>query len=235
MPTGTFFEKVEKLKMIHRVLILLGTVVLLAGIFVALVYIPKSKEITRLNKEITGLEKKINQAKIKARTLKKFEAEQVEVEAQFREALTLLPNKREIPSLLRGITQLGSDAELEFRLFSPKKEKARDFYPRNRFNQLSLQHPVDLRPETHLPSQRVSSSPDRHPLYNSLFPDALQRTDSQNLTDLCAANAGRHLLNNRNRYSETTSRKSGRLHGYSKRLALIYKRLHYQAYDSRRQ
>ena len=128
MPTGAFFEKVEKLKMIHRILILVGTIVLLAGIFVALVYIPQSKEITRLNKEIASLEKKINQAKIKARTLKKFEAEQVEVEAQFREALKLLPNKREIPTLLRSITQLGSDANLEFRLFSPKKEKARDFY-----------------------------------------------------------------------------------------------------------
>jgi type IV pilus assembly protein PilO len=128
MPTGTFFEKVEKLKMIHRVLILVGTIVLVAGIFAALVYIPKSKEITRLNKEIAGLEKKINQAKIKARTLKKFEAEQIEVEAQFREALNLLPNKREIPTLLRSITQLGSDAELEFLLFSPNKEKARDFY-----------------------------------------------------------------------------------------------------------
>ncbi len=128
MPTGALFEKVEKLKMIHRILILVGTIVLLAGIFVALVYIPQSNEITRLNKEISGLEKKINQAKIKARTLKKFEAEQVEVEAQFREALKLLPNKREIPTLLRGITQLGSDANLEFLLFSPKKEKARDFY-----------------------------------------------------------------------------------------------------------
>ena len=69
MPTGTFFEKIEKLRMIHRVLILVGTIVLVAGIFVALVYIPKSKEITRLNKEIAGLEKKINQAKIKARKL----------------------------------------------------------------------------------------------------------------------------------------------------------------------
>jgi len=128
MPTGTFFEKIEKLRMIHRVLILVGTIVLVAGIFVALVYIPKSKEITRLNKEIAGLEKKINQAKIKARKLKKFEAEQIEVETQFREALNLLPNKREIPSLLRSITQLGSDAELEFLLFSPNKEKARDFY-----------------------------------------------------------------------------------------------------------
>jgi type IV pilus assembly protein PilO len=128
MPTGTLFEKVEKLKMIHRVLILVGTVVLLAGLFVWLVYLPKSTQIDQLNKEIASLERKINQAKIKARSLKKFEAEQVEVEAQFREALRLLPNEREIPTLLRSITQLGSDSSLEFRSFTPKKEQPRDFY-----------------------------------------------------------------------------------------------------------
>lgn len=128
MPTGALFEKVEKLKMIHRVLILVGTIVLLAGLFLWLVYFPKTDQIKRLNKEIAGLEQKINQARIKARSLKKFEAEQVEVEAQFQEALRLLPNKREIPTLLRSITQLGSDSNLEFRSFSPRKEKARDFY-----------------------------------------------------------------------------------------------------------
>jgi type IV pilus assembly protein PilO len=128
MPTGALFEKVEKLKMVHRILIFAGTIALLAGLFAWLVYIPKTNEIAGLRKEIAGLDKKINQAKIKVRSLKKFEREQVEVEAQFQEALRLLPNKREIPALLRSITQLGSDANLEFRLFSPQREKARDFY-----------------------------------------------------------------------------------------------------------
>ena len=128
MPTGALFEKVEKLKMVHRILIFAGTIVLLAGLFAWLVYIPKTNEISGLRKEIAGLEQKINQAKIKVRSLRKFEKEQVEVEAQFQEALRLLPNKREIPALLRSITQLGSDANLEFRLFSPQREKARDFY-----------------------------------------------------------------------------------------------------------
>ena len=128
MPTGALFEKIEKLKMVHRILIFAGTIVLLVGLFAWLVYIPKTNEISGLRKEIAGLEKKINQAKIKVRSLRKFEREQVEVEAQFQEALRLLPNKREIPALLRSITQLGSDANLEFRLFSPQREKARDFY-----------------------------------------------------------------------------------------------------------
>ena len=128
MPAGDLFEKFEKLKMVHRILIFGGTIVLLAGLFVWLVYVPKTNEISRLSKEITGLEQKIRQAKIKIKSLKKFEKEQAEVEAQFQEALRLLPNKREIPALLRSITQQGSDANLEFRLFSPQREKARDFF-----------------------------------------------------------------------------------------------------------
>ncbi|MEE9610799.1 MAG: type 4a pilus biogenesis protein PilO, partial [Desulfatiglandales bacterium] len=43
------------------------------------------------------------------------------------QALRLLPNKKEIPRLLRSVTQLGSDSQLEFRLFSPQKERAQDF------------------------------------------------------------------------------------------------------------
>jgi type IV pilus assembly protein PilO len=128
VPEGALFEKVEKLKMVHRILILVGTVVVLGGLFTWLVYIPKSNDISRLKKEISSLEQKIAQAKIRARDLAKLEAEMAKVEGQFQEALNLLPNKREIPSLLRSITQLGSDSNLEFRLFSPKREKPRDFY-----------------------------------------------------------------------------------------------------------
>ena len=58
----------------------------------------------------------------------KFRARKAEVTAQFKAALRLLPNKKEIPSLLRNITQLGTDSRLEFRLFSPQGEKSKGFY-----------------------------------------------------------------------------------------------------------
>jgi len=114
--------------MAYRVLILAGTVVFLAGLFVWLVVLPKTSEIAKTKKEIAVLNQKLNQARVRARNLKKFEVEQAEVTAQFREALKLLPNKREIPSLLRTITKLGTDSHLEFLLFSPKREKAGNFY-----------------------------------------------------------------------------------------------------------
>lgn len=128
MEESPFLEKIEKMRMAYRVLILVGSIVLLGGLFVWLVVVPKTSEITKTEKEIATLNQRLNQARIRAKNLKKFEAEQAEVNAQFREALKLLPNRREIPSLLRTITKLGTDSHLDFLLFSPKREKTRNFY-----------------------------------------------------------------------------------------------------------
>jgi type IV pilus assembly protein PilO len=128
MDLGPVFEKIEKIKMPVRIVILAGTVVLLAGLFVWFFYIPKAEEIEKTRKEIAALEQKLTKARITARRLPQFEAEWAEVDTQFKEALKLLPNTKEIPTLLKTITQLGSDSQLEFRLFSPQREKMQDFY-----------------------------------------------------------------------------------------------------------
>jgi type IV pilus assembly protein PilO len=128
MKTGALFEKVEKIKMPIRIAIFVGTLVLLAGLFVYFVYLPKAEEIAKTREEIARLQQKLNQAIVRARALKKFEADYAEVDAQFQEALKLLPNTKEIPSLLKSITQLGTDSQLEFLLFSPQREKPQDFF-----------------------------------------------------------------------------------------------------------
>jgi type IV pilus assembly protein PilO len=128
MELGPFFEKIEKIKMPVRIVILIGTVVLLGGLFVWLVYIPKTEEINKIKGDIATLEQKLNKAKLMVKRLKQFQAEWDVVKTQYDEALKLLPNTKEIPTLLKTITQLGTDSQLEFRLFSPQREKAQDFY-----------------------------------------------------------------------------------------------------------
>jgi type IV pilus assembly protein PilO len=128
MKTGALFEKVEKIKMPIRIAIFLGTIVLLAGLFIWFIYLPKTEEIAQTRAEIAKLQQKLNQAIVRAKALKKFEAEYAEVDAQFQEALKLLPNTKEIPSLLKAITQLGTDSQLEFLLFSPQRERPQDFF-----------------------------------------------------------------------------------------------------------
>ena len=122
------FKKAEKLKRAHRILIFAGTLFLLGGAFFYLVYMPNTTEINRIENEIAELKQRIAVTKAKIKNLAKFRDEYARVEKQFQEALKMLPDKREIPTLLASISQLGIDSKLQFRLFSPGKEAPQDFY-----------------------------------------------------------------------------------------------------------
>ena len=124
----SLIEKVEKIKMLYRIIILVGTFLLLGTVFVFLVYFPKAEKISQTTTEIAGLQKKINKAKITVKDLAKLEKEEAQIDEQFREALMLLPNEREIPSLLRNVTQLGNQSNLKFLLLRPINERPRDFF-----------------------------------------------------------------------------------------------------------
>jgi hypothetical protein len=73
MDAETFFNKVENIKMPVRIVILLGTVFLLGALFIWLIYIPKSEEIRQTKSTIASLQQKLDRAKIRSRSLKKFE------------------------------------------------------------------------------------------------------------------------------------------------------------------
>jgi len=128
MKTGALFEKVEKIKMPIRIAIFAGTIVVLVAAFWYFIYDPYSAEIAQTEEKIAKLQTEINKAKARAANLRRFEAEYAEVDAQFQEALKLLPNTKEIPSLLKSITLLVTDSQLEFLLFSPQRERAQDFF-----------------------------------------------------------------------------------------------------------
>ena len=128
MGSGSFIEKIEGIRILHRILIFAATLIVLGGLFVLLFYFPKTNDISRTEKEISGLKVQIAQAKLQAKQLVKLEADLTKTEVEFQEALNLLPKKSEIPSLLRNITQLGLDSNLEFKLFGPQGERPRDFY-----------------------------------------------------------------------------------------------------------
>ncbi len=124
----SFIEKVEKIKMPIRIVILVGTIVLLAGAFIWFVYMPKTQQIQKMELSVQELSKKLADVKKKAREIEKFEQKFAQVTAQFDEALKILPDSKEIPSLLTNITRLGNSAGLNFQLFSPQKERGMGFY-----------------------------------------------------------------------------------------------------------
>ncbi len=121
-------EKVEAIKPTYRIVIFAGTVLLIFAIFYFLSFSPKAKRIDQLKNEISNLEMRIKKAKALARRLPEFKKKAEKMEKQFRVALELLPNQREIPSLLERINHIGIETDLVFQVFRPGREKSEGFY-----------------------------------------------------------------------------------------------------------
>ena len=59
--------------------------------------------------------------------IEQFKKELQEIDVQVKRISTILPETREIPELLKGISNLGQQNGLEFLLFKPEKENPREF------------------------------------------------------------------------------------------------------------
>ncbi|MDM8535547.1 type 4a pilus biogenesis protein PilO [Desulfobacterales bacterium HSG17] len=123
-----FFDKIGKLSKLHKILICVGTLILLLGPTIYFVYIPKHKQIDQLTGEYNSLMSELKDAKRRASQLNKYKAEMKAVEDKFQIAKQALPESEEIPGLLTSISRAGQDSGLEFILFKPEKEKKQGFY-----------------------------------------------------------------------------------------------------------
>lgn len=129
MEGQTIFEKIEAIKMPVRLAILIGSIALIAGAFFYFIYLPKSDEIKKAKASIDELETKLKQAKLERAKLPATQKKKAEVDAQFNEALKMLPNSKEIPSLLTKVSELANEAQLDaFGGFTPKPEVEKEFY-----------------------------------------------------------------------------------------------------------
>jgi type IV pilus assembly protein PilO len=119
---------VGSLSRVQRILISLVTFGAIVGGYVYFVYLPKLEEKSALDKQYEDLNARLATYRTKAASLKKFEALMAQAQARFNEAMAQLPDSREIPSLLTGISRSGSDAGLEFLLFQPLPEAQQAYY-----------------------------------------------------------------------------------------------------------
>lgn len=117
-----------KLNNTHKLLICLGAWAVPVAAFVLLLFMPKMEEIGQLQDRINRLNSEISGLRTVAAQLDQHQAKMAEVEEHLRVASLLLPEEREIPHLLTNISNLGTDAGLDFLLFRPQAEVRKEFY-----------------------------------------------------------------------------------------------------------
>jgi type IV pilus assembly protein PilO len=125
---SVFFEKVGELTKIQRLLICLVTFAVIGGGYYYFVFMPKHDELKKLELHYQSRVKQLATYKKRAAKILKYEKLMAKAQEEFNIAMRALPDKRELPSLLTGISKAGSDAGLAFHLFKPEKEINKEFY-----------------------------------------------------------------------------------------------------------
>ena len=121
-------EKIIKLPTKQKILLLVLVVIIEAAALIWFLYLPKHQELTGLKAELAKLQSEIDDKTRIANNLPRLQKEFDQLNFELAQALTELPNSKEIPSLLTSITTVGKNAGLDFLVFRPKAEVVKDFY-----------------------------------------------------------------------------------------------------------
>jgi type IV pilus assembly protein PilO len=108
----------------------IGLVFLIAVVAGAyfLVWNSKKPELEKAQAEQQQLLQKLESKAKKAANLDAYKAQLAEMEQSFGAMLRKLPNKTEVPNLLTDISQQGTAAGLDQKLFQPNSQVVKDFY-----------------------------------------------------------------------------------------------------------
>jgi len=121
-------EKILKLPTKQKILLLVLVLIFEAAVLVWFLYMPEYREHESLKAELSKLQNEIDEKTRVVANLPRLQMEYDQLNRELAQALTELPNSKEIPSLLSSITTLGKNAGLDFMVFRPKGEIAKDFY-----------------------------------------------------------------------------------------------------------
>jgi type IV pilus assembly protein PilO len=121
-------DSILKLSTSKKVLILVFILCVITGLYFYAFFNPRQEELKVLKDDLNKQIKELNESKAITRDLKKFKEQAEALNVELANALTQLPNEKEIPEILKNITSLGKESNLEFTLFRPKTEEPQQFY-----------------------------------------------------------------------------------------------------------
>jgi len=121
-------NKVSQLNINHKLLICAATVLVPIAAFYFLYYSPKSESITTLERNIAGLKNELRMVKGNAAKLAEQKALLKKVDEQFKVASLVIPDNKEIPSLLTSFSSQATGAGLDILSFTPTAERPQQFY-----------------------------------------------------------------------------------------------------------
>lgn len=112
----------------QKIGLLFGLIFIVAAFYQMFVYSPRSVKILNLKDEIENARRESAKKRALSSNLPRLKKENQKLEGMLKEAVTQLPDKKEIPELLSSISSKAREAGLQILTFRPQAEKLQDFY-----------------------------------------------------------------------------------------------------------
>ena len=122
------FDRILDMPVRQRVLLLVATVFLVFGGYAYLLYWPRADEITDKEQTVDALRQDRDRKAALVANLPQAKLELADLNAQLNKAIAQLPDTKEIPDLLSGISSVAREAGLEIQQFRQKPENYQEFY-----------------------------------------------------------------------------------------------------------
>lgn len=112
----------------EKILIILVTIVVPLFLYYKFYYLPSKAKINHIKEDIKKLELEIAKLESFVKREKIIESE-VEKRKKFLDEIkSILPTEREIPQLLKNVSELAKKHNLEILRFTPRQEERKDYY-----------------------------------------------------------------------------------------------------------
>ncbi|MCS7281370.1 MAG: type 4a pilus biogenesis protein PilO [Desulfobacterota bacterium] len=121
-------KKLEKVPRLIRILVIFFVnLIIVFGIF-SLVVKPKIEKEVRLKSELQELERKLSQLIGIANRFDEIKREHTELRKAFEDVIRELPESKDIPNLLRTVSNIGAESKVKLTKLEPKAMEQKDFY-----------------------------------------------------------------------------------------------------------
>jgi type IV pilus assembly protein PilO len=126
---ANMMDAIYKLPKSKKVTILVVLICVVIGLYAYAFFMPQQKELSGLKNQLSNLTRELSESKAISKDLEKFKKQVEELNIELTNALTQLPNEKEIPEILRNISALGKESRLNSPSSGPNPKSLNNFMP----------------------------------------------------------------------------------------------------------
>ncbi|OPY80918.1 MAG: Pilus assembly protein, PilO [Syntrophorhabdus sp. PtaU1.Bin058] len=121
-------KKIIKIPKIYKLIIILVLNIVIFGVIFHFVISPQLETKDKLIAEYQSLKKDLDRLVTIKNNMNKYRQEYMEMQALLKNMLKQLPESKDIPNLLRNVTNVGDETRLKLKFFEPKQLQNKEFY-----------------------------------------------------------------------------------------------------------